>query len=396
MNYINIFNVKHGDFGIFHDQGNYMCILDCGSSQSKSGLKTACTTPVNLIDLVSTNFINYKHKELLISHYHDDHYNCINAFNKISQTPVFENMYLPYIKFEGKYFHDENKLIGQINYSYCLLNSLTSSIKPPFKTFKNYQNLFKNKYAINHIYLHKNYQFKGNSSYFNKSVKVLWPPQYAEKKSYKLDKVIKDIEESLKKNDKNGIIQKAKIIFNNSIIEIDNNMDSSESNIDEYIDDFKYVKPEEKEKVIPDSYKILKNALQGVLDALSIVLEFDNNLLWMGDITNNVLLYISGDFKKKYKYIKLPHHGTRDFSVINTKASKYIVSLSDGKHYSGKEYQPIFEKNIDKASNDNSIILCTDGHKDCMLQYKEHLLPFLTSQQFPICRNNTKITIPIR
>ena len=96
----------------------------------------------------------------------------------------------------------------------------------------------------------------------------------------------------------------------------------------------------------------------------------------MGDVTNEVISILKQDIQGNIEYFKLPHHGTKDISILNFRASKFIVSISDGRHYNRYSYKPIHMNNLVKALKDNTVILCTDGHRNCEMPIYTCYLPY--------------------
>jgi len=100
---IRFINVKHGDFGIFEDLlEEYLCVWDCGTSQEKDYLKVGFPnmTPVDMIASEVRRILKYHEnwtKDVLISHYHFDHYNGLEIFKRHGIT--FRNMLCPIYRF---------------------------------------------------------------------------------------------------------------------------------------------------------------------------------------------------------------------------------------------------------------------------------------------------------
>lgn len=103
MKFIEIFNVKHGDFGVYHDlKKNYVCVLDCGSLQQNMRLHNSSLTPNDVIERESGKVASIPMRDILISHYHGDHFSHVCKFKKYGM-PFFQKMYIPYIDFTSSY-----------------------------------------------------------------------------------------------------------------------------------------------------------------------------------------------------------------------------------------------------------------------------------------------------
>jgi hypothetical protein len=175
MKFIDIFNVKHGDFGVyFNTDQNYSCILDCGTSQPNSCLHTNCLTPGKLINLVSYQISSFSNspnsRDILISHYHQDHFNGIRAFRK-NGLPFFRKMYVPYIDFSATYSK-------QLLYSMCLLKATSELLKIPFTMMKSFYSLFLEKYAQKYIQLFRGNNIPEIKDSTGSVAKVIWPPKH--------------------------------------------------------------------------------------------------------------------------------------------------------------------------------------------------------------------------
>lgn len=372
MKYLDVFNVKHGDFGVYHDlSGNYLCLLDCGSTQLNSGLHTACLTPQEIIDSVVTckitspSIIDWlSFKNILISHYHEDHFNGLGILKAKKSGPFFETMYLPFIDFKKKY-------AGQLLYSLCLLQGASDALNIKYTQLENFSSLFLDNYAKQRTFLCRGDNINAIKDNGHNVAEVLWPPKGIDGESKELQKFIKRLKDSLHKHNLELAIKKTDKYFSelkskmsSQKIHDSDNIVQSEVDINEIfgIEDVKRKKNRknrDRQEVI-DAFDELKNVIKGFLNALSIVFKVGSKLLWMGDITEKVLEILKSDLQGDIEYFKLPHHGTIDISTVPVKASKFIVSLADGRNY-----KSLHKNNIRKALNDGTFISCTDGHRDC-------------------------------
>jgi len=367
------FNVKHGDFGVYYNQNSkYSCVLDCGSSQLNSCLHTGCSTPRRVIDSV-TNRIPFfsssiNKRDILISHYHQDHFNGIRAFKKFG-LPFFRNMFVPHIDFKANYSK-------QMLYSMCLLYTTSKFLKISFTPMKSFSSLFIEKYAKNYVKCHRGNIIKEIQNQNGIKAEVLWPPKFIyDEDSIELGEFIGKLEKALQENELTDAIEKTKKylfeieeqinsiefgILDSNMRELDNQEWKKAFELNEIFCLKKHKEEKDDSHDIKDAFNDLRGAVKTFLNALSIVYRIDNKLVWMGDVTEKVLRILSQDLNGNYDYFKLPHHGTIDINCLNIKASKFIVSLSDG-----KRYHPINKENMKKALKDNSVILCTDGHRYC-------------------------------
>ena len=65
MKYLDILNVKHGDFGIYHNViRDYICVIDCGTTQPDSRLYTNCLTPRRVINYLSKQIASVSEREI--------------------------------------------------------------------------------------------------------------------------------------------------------------------------------------------------------------------------------------------------------------------------------------------------------------------------------------------
>lgn len=395
MPYMEIYNVKHGDFGVYYDlEKDYACVIDCGTSQPNDLLKLSLMTPKDIIASVARNLGKFNKRDILITHLHEDHYNGIAAFRR-SKEPFFRNMFIPYI--DPKQDYTKTMFLAME-----LLDMFSTFFKVPFTVLKNFKELFSGKYSKDVIPIYQGVILDDISSERG-NAQVLWPPMFkgdSKKLKYTVDRFKKTLEE----HNLSKIIDIAEEKFYSdmeylslSLREYSNfihnkyhfdtyNIESVELNyIDKYIEgeelgeisEFKDedelilsklkkrgIEKAEAQEAIIRSYWKLKKQLKNILDALSIVFHIDHDIILFGDITERILYLLNKDIHDEYKVIKLPHHGTRDISFLNTKADCFVVSISDG-----RKYKPIDIRNIKKALKDRSIILCTDGHRICILRY---------------------------
>ena len=112
--------------------------------------------------------------------------------------------------------------------------------------------------------------------------------------------------------------------------------------------------------------------------------------------TKEVITILNKYLKGDIEWFKLPHHGTIDISNLSIKSSKFLVSLSDG-----GQYTAINKKILEKACQDNTIILCTDGHKDCHNHFNpDFFYGYSASRPYPTlggvyCFRNTIVSIDL-
>lgn len=388
---IRVWNVKHGDLGVYSNRETaYSCMLDCGTTQPKSHLRTLpFATPRIVIGYVADRIASHgRVRDALVSHYHDDHYNGIGAFKRYG-LPFFRNIYIPYINFRGDYAR-------QIVYSMCLLDVSSRIFNIPFTLLRKFSGLFLDNYAHQNIMVGRGDYLSDIKDALGAIAEVLWPPIYIFGRSKRLDKLIDNLIRSLNKQDLKTAINETEHYFSQlheKLLStefgraISNRVELGEFQIHDLISDENNNENTLERSRKEDAFKKLKGAVKDHLDALSIVFRVSGSLLWVGDVNETVLQILGRDLKNDVKYFKLPHHGTIDVSSLSLKASKYVVSIADGKHYGGRRYRPMRLANLAKASNDQTQILCTDGHRGCEKSYLS--MPF-GAKEFP-CSRHTKI-----
>lgn len=394
-----MFNVKHGDFGIYSDiDQSYICVLDCGTSQPYSSLHTSCLTPKGIISLVTDRISLFLRRDILISHYHEDHFNSLGVLKRYN-LPFFEIAYVPYIDFRANYAR-------QFFYSMCLLQATSEVLQIPFTLLKNFSSLFVDKYAQKYVMCHKGHSLPKIKDGTGTVAKVLWPPKNIYNgDSEILKKFITKLENTLHKNNLESAIKRTEKYFSRLQDQMHSfdfsslSLKGQDSGTEKEIDINEVFGIENSNEKYPDerneleaAFGELKSAVKDFLNALSIVFRIDSKLVWMGDISDEVLKIIKQDLQGDIEYFKLPHHGTRDVSILNLKASEFVVSISDGRNY-----KPINEKNLRKAWKDSTLIYCTDGHRSCN-QIHLHFYNCLSLEVCPYfyCSRNTVIRLDLR
>jgi len=387
MKVMEIYNVKHGDFGAYLDcDKDYSCVLDCGSSQSQSRLHTACTTPTRIMGGVSQIINSTKKRDLLISHFHRDHYNGVKVFSNY-KLPFFDKMYIPYIEFKADYSK-------QFIYSFCLLHETANILNKSFSLLKDFESLFKKSYEKDMVMVGEGDEIPSITDSKGNTAEIIWPPITIKGKSRELERFIHDLEENLRNKELDKAIKNAgerleglqDLVSSKEIKRIDTpqKSDRKEFDINELMSIEKSLpyRGNKNRPEIRDAFKKLRSSVKQFLNPLSIAFKIDKQLLWMGDLeeNNGIFQYIKSKLDKDIKYFKLPHHGTVDINGLDVKASKFLVSLSDGKNYG-----PLDRQNIKKAIKDKTLIRCTDGHKRCSIGY-------YSSPEKMLCYTNTVIS----
>ncbi len=390
---IRVWNVKHGDLGVYSNRETaYSCMLDCGTTQPRSHLRTLpFATPRLVIDYVAYRIASHgRVSDALVSHYHDDHYNGIGAFKRYG-LPFFRNIYFPYINFKGDYAR-------QILYSMCLLDVTSRIFDIPFTLLRKFSALFLDNYAHQNIMVGRGDYLPDIKDASGTIAEVLWPPLCISGRSKRLDNLIDKLKSSLKKQDLKTAIKETEHYFSQLHEKllpkefgrvISNRAELDEFQINDLISNENNSENTVERSRKEDAFDELKGAVKNHLDVLSIVFRVGASLLWMGDINERVLQILRRDFINNINYFKLPHHGTIDVSSMSLKASKYIVSIADGKHYGGKRYRPMLEKNLSKASYDRTQILCTDCHRQCRGPY----FPIAYGGNVFPCSQHTRVSL---
>jgi len=427
MSEVKFYNVGHGDFGIYVNHNRkYACVLDCGSSDFNRVITTGrckmpyvghydcdnsfyydCNTKMHSLSIMPSNLIYNTFKyymnnspvkenmDCLISHFHADHYNGLNATREALGTSLpFQRMYIPYMRPE---------VTNNTNFfKFCLLNEYIADILS-LKRVTNFRHLFSDPYAYD-------IQMVGYGDIIPNLIdsagavaNILWP-----RKDIKLlpDIVTEDIDKLMdlfnklrKKYDlysnididaqASQLIEKVSPLEQTSS-EITKNQDSMGYKINEdntsnepydmNIDnqDFGKLGSEQQRLLQSSNAKITR-----YLNNISIVFKLSNKLLWCGDIDERVVNSIAYHITSNMDVIKLPHHGTVDISSINYSFDLYVNSISFQENKD--TYVPPDYENLYKASKERSIIVCTNGHAKCR--------NFLFNKTNCLCSNEIHISL---
>ncbi len=360
---IELYNVKHGDFGIYFNE-NYQCFLDFGSLQKERPLNIDNTeTPLNIFNTIIASQPDNNERDLLVSHYHKDHFNFID---NLIRPQFFRRLYVPQIDLTEK--SNRGMLYSEYLITYIDLKYNTGK-KDSFidlisgKHYSDFCPLWEGKTLPDII------DKSGNKA------QILWPPRNYKTK-VKFWRLAKGLEKKLKKNDynkndlnslwdffneyypnriynKNEDIEIYKKVINSS--EYKNRYNELITNIPKDRDKKFELTPE-----LEEYSKELRNKLKNYLDSFSIAMKLGNKILLTGDIKDqNILRHINNKISNSMEFIKIPHHGTVDISQLK-RSKNYIASLSE-------IYDPIHKNNLRIINSNNTIstLYCTDCRINC-------------------------------
>ena len=256
-------------------------------------------------------------RELIISHYHADHFNALYYID--DKSLYIQKLYYPYIpKFEF-----QEKLIKIINFS-SFLESL-SYIKSGSCAF-NLVSLLNEKNSEKFSYkpLHIGMTVGSNNQY-----EVIWPPKDASDFDVPyLAKKIRNIEDFIKKIPELFNLwvdfDRAEIVDNQRL-----KLDYSKLQISK--DFFK-----ENKKII----QVIDKKVRAITNRFSVCLYFEGKFLFLGDLEKAEVSSCLRNLAKTVncdeifvKYFITPHHGTRNHYcayIKNFIRSDYVIS-SNGK-----------------------------------------------------------------
>ena len=340
---IYVFNVGYGDCAILSNSDNCAMLVDCGSTYKKKssnviGLNSTQIYVDDVAEKVEEIMMKFDKKYLLISHLHNDHFNCLQYFKNI----VFDEVYLPN-------YLDNNYL--DITFAEILLckekrrNNLIALLNIPHLLGKH--KLINNNTRIKFV--------NANDKIYNDlgTFEILAP----QKKKYKFNNNICGL---LRKNE---TINDLKLKYLNQFVEADNkDFYSFKNNQDMYnliytktlnnnFDQINLIKKYEKE--IKSYYYKLHNDLSIVFHNI-----YNDNykVLFCGDSKTSNLKKIN-KYHEKYKVIKVSHHGTEDYYFEYLPKTDYLI-INNTKY---RNYKKISKKYDDMYGSD-SILICTDNN----------------------------------
>lgn len=373
INSIDVYNVLFGDCLYLHLDHRGV-LVDCGSTRKSVDA-----------DLVIDDVLNNnKEMSLVVTHFHKDHYSLIQRFPNYSFSEVF----VPD-------FFSRNSIRIQL---YVLLLSKVGS------------NIYKNALAMltlipDIITKAKadawiNFVKKGDSIH---SMPVLWPDPN--------EKTIKGLEEKMENlfrsyrrktandaNDAGGQIIEEFNYYNDNPTKNDSQnphrVRAENILMKDPVQAAQKAMEKREELGIPKEGILdrkTKKAVLSIQNSSSIVFhntEGDNTALFLGDVDKkNYEKHVRPEVKKQYRYIKVAHHGTRDYYTGELPASSYLI-ISNG----GWKSAPI--SCMYKNRYRNVLFVCTNNN---YCEYRQSLPNGASHSKCTVCGYIpwTKITLPL-
>lgn len=267
-------------------------------------------------------------KELLISHYHSDHYKGLDYFSEKSLR--FKKLYYPYIPcFPSPQLRA--KLIKELHFvSYIQMLSSGSKAFDLIHLLKN-RNIEKFDYQA---------VYKG-MQVWNEELQVIWPPKDGSLFDIpQLENAINKIEQYIKEI---PAISKLWEVFDRFEVDLDNGIlkndygDSSgifshaDLHLEEYTDDI----------------KVIDKKIRSVTNRFSVCLYKKDILLFLGDLEKEEVLACVNELVKEnggkpivVKYFITPHHGTKKHYVSELESlvkADYVISSNGESRFSNYE-----------------------------------------------------------
>lgn len=340
---------------ILLEQDDNKLLVDCGAKYEQKGITAANSVKNLLLDL---------HKEALVTHFHEDHY---NGFTELAGQVIFKRFYLPLFEYKKstgliatyKILDDTVKI-----WAYQKLLGKGKKLDALHRFFLSLPQLVRRRDQV--ICVKRGDIIKCGSKQFE----IIWP------KGCFMDKAkihSPEIEEILRRYIPESIERYITIVDNYTsaltklyVSYVNSEDDSFSSNLIYQLEQT-YERLDENsisitldEKDIKRFSSIVSQKIKCMNDC-SVVMQCDEELLMLGDIGKNIFeKYISPDFriKNKYKAVKVSHHGTKAyFSYKLPDAKAYLISNS-GKYNTRwsiyEEYPCYFSKSRMICTNTNS------------------------------------------
>ncbi len=387
INSIDVYNVLFGDCLYLHlDQRGVL--VDCGSTRKSV-----------YADLVIDDVLNNNEEmSLVVTHFHKDHYSLIQRFSdkcffdKRFSHKRFSEVFVPD-------FFSRNSIRVQM---YVLLLSAVGS------------NIYKNALAMLTL-IPKiitsvkadaliNFVKKGDKIH---SMPVLWPDPNEE--------TIKGLEEKMENlfrsyrrktaNDANDvvgqIIEDFKIYYNDHYNDNPTGNDSQNSHqvsaekilMKDPVEAAQKAMEKRDELGIPKEGILdrkTKKAVLSIQNSSSIVFhntEGDNTALFLGDVDKkNYEKHVRPEVKKQYRYIKVAHHGTRDYYTGELPASSYLIISNGG--WKSAPISCMYKNRYRKV-----LFVCTNNN---YCEYRQSLPNGVSDSNCTVCGYLpwTRITLP--
>ena len=310
---ITFFNMCFGDSFLIEDETNNL-LIDCGS------LNQGSTRKAFMSKLISKELNKFDVKNLLVTHYHADHFNTLYELFLYGVT--FKNVYVRDLSLCGLTFDFSTAYASLAMYAAITGDHESFRIWLSFKTFRSLLASGSTVYGVNNTVR--------NKINIGKTVaNVLWPGPLDEDE--KLKKEVQNIGNQLFQcicYDKTNPVVKCLLKIHNyfSILlkkakdgvitsfDID---EVQESYKDETIPSLDEVATYLKKMSISDS---LSKAISDLENRLSIVFEIESKLLMCGDADDYALDRAMIKHKRNhggkirnFDLIKVPHHGTEPY-----------------------------------------------------------------------------------
>lgn len=366
---IKVLNTGFGDCNIFQDAKNNSLTIDYGSQN---------TSELNIIDYISM-IKPCDVKDAVLTHYHDDHFS--GYIESFKHGTIYDTFYLPEMMPDSP--HLLNPLVQTVFLSF-------------FTTSKSY--LFKlSSKIIEFLNLLPSHttkiKFIRKSSKFvfdKKDFHVLWPeigyisPNTTKIKS-NIDKLYELVDFEVK-----DVLNR----FLNKIHNLNNTLNNANDNLEEEYNDIsikirKTISANvEFERIIENVIRSSSRLTSSNFNAYSVVfhcIDEKKEILMLGDIEksnfeNNIVTetkpYLC--LLKKYKVIKISHHGTDDYFSKKLPEAENIIINNGSKNRTNWKISALYNKEnlFGKFSN----VFCTNN--------KRKTRCLVTLNNLVVCKNN--------
>lgn len=357
---IKMHDVLFGEFIEVTDGESYI-IIDCGCGNTKKFLSEKGQSFQSYVQ-TQNNLYKGKKVDLMISHFHEDHFNGFEYFKNLN----IGNIYLPYISSDGQSsFIFKEALISYIFAS----NRMKLKIEPYINQVEFILNLRKNNLndgispklspvGIGNIFDSGGYKHE-----------ILWPPK-PECNIITKTRYIDDVLESLSRiNEFDSVVDTINKLSDMYIQFWEEITEQNNSNYDDYsklLNSYYDIVNGIDRNVIKETkgrIKLINNIIKGMntdINKTSIVdlITKDNKeiALFTGDITNNIYDQYISKRVNKVSVLKVPHHGTNvklHYSKVLPKADNVLISNGNyGNRKILQEYSSYLK---------NGFIYCTHG-----------------------------------
>lgn len=305
MREITFYNMSFGDSFLIRDD-NHGLLVDCGTYNDPLNITSITTS------LITRDLISLSQKNLLITHYHMDHFICLLKLG---------------VKFDTIYVRN----LGSRVLRFTFASAFSELIKYAHKTgdYKTFS-AWLSRGVLNNL-LHRGGVVLGlNNNIFKhfkigpSSADVLWPTtNLPSSKLAKMDECSEKIESIIERKASESVrryLDGTKHFWEEVFAYIDKEKANSEGwdNLLNKSSDSYELKFEEAEQLVNDVAPLLEDIKGDLLDLenyLSIVFEIDGKLLMCGDATKTAMREAMkhstlNNSNKYYEIIKIPHHGT--------------------------------------------------------------------------------------